>query len=207
MFITFEGIDYSGKSTQIKLLADRLAKNNYRVQVLREPGGTEIGETIRQLLLDKKNTRMTAASELFLFSASRSQLVEEVINPALKSGIIVICDRFFDSTTAYQGFGREISIDVIDAINKYATNGLLPEQTFFIDIPVEEIDKRMKFANTSKDRMESNNTDFYNRVREGYLQLAKNNSRFKVLNGLLTIEELHELIWSTIINKIKEKKS
>ena len=104
MLITFEGLDYSGKSTQVQLLADRLTLKDHRVLVLREPGGTDIGEKIRKMLLDKNNEDMTEASELFLFSASRSQLVQEVVHPALDGGMVVICDRYYDSTTAYQGY-------------------------------------------------------------------------------------------------------
>ena len=150
MLITFEGLDYSGKSTQVQLLADRLALQDHRVLVLREPGGTDIGEKIRKMLLDKNNEGMTEASELFLFSASRSQLIQEVVHPALDAGMVVICDRYYDSTTAYQGYGRGISPDVIHAINQYATGGLVPDVTFFLDIPIREIEKRMNSAKTNK---------------------------------------------------------
>ncbi|RPI04539.1 MAG: dTMP kinase [Ignavibacteriae bacterium] len=195
MFITFEGLDYSGKSTQVQLLADRLTLQDHRVLILREPGGTDIGEKIRKLLLDKNNDGMTEASELFLFSASRSQLIQEVVRPALDGGMVVICDRYYDSTTAYQGYGRGIPLDVIHAINRYATGSLAPDVTFFLDIPIREIEKRMHSAKTNKDRMESNGIEFYERVRNGFLQLAKTESRYCIIDGLQPIDDLHDIIW------------
>ena len=173
MFITFEGLDNSGKSTQVQMLAEHLTRKGHRVLVLREPGGTEIGERIRTMLLDKNNISMTEASELFLFSASRSQLVKEIIKPALEGGMAVLCDRYYDSTTAYQGWGRGISLEVISAINRYAADDLVPDITFFLDIPIKEIEKRILRAKKNKDRMESSGLDFYERVRSGYLDLAK----------------------------------
>jgi len=198
MLITFEGLDYSGKSTQVKLLSDRITIKGYRVLVLREPGGTEIGEKIRKILLDKENTSLTDASELFLFSASRSQLVAEVIIPALEGDMTVICDRYFDSTTAYQGYGRKIDLAAIEAINKFATAGLEPELTFFLDIPIREIEKRIARAKANRDRMESNDISFYERVRNGYLEIAKQHARYRVLDGLKTIDDLHDEIWREV---------
>ena len=198
MLITFEGLDYSGKSTQVQLLADRLTLQDHRVLVLREPGGTDIGEKIRKMLLDKNNEGMTEASELFLFSASRSQLIQEVVRPALDAGMVVICDRYYDSTTAYQGFGRGISLDVIHAINQYATGGLVPDVTFFLDIPIREIEKRMNSAKTNKDRMESSGIELYERVRNGFLQIAQSESRCCVIDGMKPIDDLHELIWQHV---------
>jgi len=206
MLITFEGLDYSGKSTQVQLLADRLTLQDHRVLVLREPGGTDIGEKIRKMLLDKTNADMTEASELLLFSASRSQLIQEVVRPALDGGMVVICDRYYDSTTAYQGFGRGIPLDVIKAINLYATGGLVPDLTFFLDIPIREIEKRMNSAKTNKDRMESSGIEFYERVRNGFLQIAKTESRYSVVDGLQPIDDLHELIWRQVTEALNMKK-
>jgi len=206
MLITFEGLDYSGKSTQVQLLADRLTLQDYRVLVLREPGGTEIGEKIRNMLLDKKNDGMTEASELFLFSASRSQLIQEVVHPALDGGMVVICDRYYDSTTAYQGFGRGIPLEVINAINRYATGGLVPDVTFFLDIPIREIEKRMHSAKKNKDRMESNSIEFYERARNGFLQIAKTETRYCVIDGLQPIDDLHELIWQHVMKALTTQK-
>jgi len=206
MLITFEGLDYSGKSTQVQLLADRLTLQDHRVLVLREPGGTDIGEKIRKMLLDKNNDGMTEASELFLFSASRSQLIQEVMRPALDSGMVVICDRYYDSTTAYQGFGRGIPLEVIYAINRYATGGLVPDVTFFLDIPIREIERRMRSAKTNIDRMESNGIEFYERTRNGFLQIAKTESRYCVIDGLQPIDDLHELIWQHVTEAIINQK-
>jgi dTMP kinase len=205
MFISFEGLDYSGKSTQVQLLSDRLTLQDHRVLILREPGGTEIGEKIRKILLDKTNTGMTEASELLLFSASRSQLIQEVVLPALEGGMVVLCDRFYDSTTAYQGYGRGIVLDVIRTINQYTTGGLVPDLTFFLDIPIREIEKRITATKTNKDRMESNGIEFYSRVREGYLQLAKNESRYRILDGLQPIDELHEMICQDVYKTLPKK--
>jgi dTMP kinase len=120
--------------------------------------------------------------------------------------MIVICDRYYDSTTAYQGYGRGISLDVIEAINKYATNGLVPDLTFFLDIPIKEIEKRMSAAKNNKDRMESSGIEFYERVREGYLKIAKTESRYFILNGLEPIDEIHEKIWQIVENILASKK-
>jgi dTMP kinase len=198
MLITFEGLDYSGKSTQVKLLSDRLTTEDRRVLVLREPGGTEIGERIRKMLLDKANEGMTEASELFLFSASRSQLVQEVVKPALEGGMDVLCDRYYDSTTAYQGFGRGIPLDMIHAINRYAIGGVIPDLTFFLDIPIREVEKRIASSKSNKDRMESSGIEFYERVRDGYLQIAKEEPRYRVLQGMQPIDEIHELVWQQV---------
>jgi dTMP kinase len=206
MFITFEGLDYSGKSTQVKLLSDRLSLQDRRVLILREPGGTEIGEHIRKMLLDKTNISMTEASELFLFSASRSQLIQEVVRPALEGEMVVICDRYYDSTTAYQGYGRGISLEVINAINRYATGGLVPDLTFFLDIPIREIEKRMMAAKKNKDRMESNGLEFYERTRDGFLKIANEETRCHIIDGMQRIDEVHEIIWQKVSDALEEKK-
>jgi len=198
MLITFEGLDFSGKSTQVRLLSERLSLENFNVLVLREPGGTEIGEKIRTILLDKEVSGMTDASELFLFSASRSQLVEEVIKPALEGGMVVLCDRFYDSTTAYQGWGRGLSREAIDVVNSFATSGLTPDVTFFLDLPIDEVEKRMLRAKSGKDRMESNGEGFYEKVREGYLSLAKKEKRFVVIDAKQSIESIQDAVWQKV---------
>ena len=203
MFITFEGLDFSGKSTQVELFTDRLNREQHKVLVLRDPGGTAIGEKIRSILLDKRSLGMADMTELFLFSASRSQLVYEVIQPALERGVIVVCDRFYDSTTAYQGWGRNISLDAIRAINRAAASGLVPDITYFLDIPPLEITKRMKEKNSLADRMESSGLEFYERVRDGYLRLAREErQRFEVLDWLRPIEEIHALVWERFLQEI-----
>lgn len=205
MFITFEGLDFSGKSTQVKLLSDALAHQHYHLLVLREPGGTEIGEKIRTILLDKKITGMTNVAELFLFSASRSQLVEEVIKPAIEGGMVVLCDRFYDSLTAYQGWGKGVSLDTVRVVNLCASAGLVPDLTFFLDIPVTEVERRMRRSHSSQDRMESNGIGFYERAREGYLDIAKREDRFHIIDGLQPIGAIEDTIWATVSALLAKK--
>jgi dTMP kinase len=199
MFISFEGIDFSGKSTQIELLKDYLTGKGCKVEIIREPGGTLISEKVRTILLDKENSKMFWESEFLLFSASRAQLVREKIRPYLKQGFYVISDRFHDSSTAYQGYGRGIPIQVIMNIHKLAIGDTLPDITFFIDIPVEVAHQRsIEKSSKNLDRMERSGDDFYNRVREGYLELANNESRFRVIDGMEDIN----IIYKKIINEI-----
>jgi len=205
MLITFEGLDFSGKSTQVRLLSERLSQKNFNVLVLREPGGTEIGEKIRSILLDKKSSGMTDASELFLFSASRAQLVEEVVKPAMEGNLIVICDRFYDSTTAYQGWGRGLLKEAIATIHQLATSGLVPDLTFFLDLPLSEVEKRMQRSKSGKDRMESNGQGFYEKVREGYLHLARQEKRFVIIDAMQSVETIQETIWQKTEKLVSQK--
>lgn len=196
MFVTFEGLDFSGKSTQVGLLSESITRAGVKSVVVRDPGGTAIGERIRAILLDRKVLTMSDYTELFLFSASRSQLVHEVIKPTLEGGTIVVLDRFYDSTTAYQGWGRGLPVDSISTINHLASHGLVPNITYFIDIPVEEVERRMMRQKTGADRMEMSGRAFYERVREGFLHLANVESRFEVIDGMLGIQEIHTKVWS-----------
>ena len=205
MLITFEGLDFSGKSTQVRLLSERLSQENFNVLVLREPGGTEIGEKIRSILLDKESSGMTDASELFLFSASRAQLVEEVVKPGLEGNMIVICDRFYDSTTAYQGWGRGLMKEAIAAIHQLATSGLVPDLTFFLDLPLPEVEKRMQRSKSGKDRMESNGQGFYEKVREGYLHLARHEKRFVIIDAVQSVETIQDTIWQKTEKIVSQK--
>lgn len=199
MFISFEGIDFSGKSTQIELFKDYLVEHNKKVEILREPGGTDISEKMRQVLLDNKNDKMFAEAELLLFSASRAQLVREKIRPYLEKGIYVISDRFHDSSTAYQGYGRGVSIDIVKQIHQLAIGETIPDLTFFIDIPVGIANERRKKKSKGKlDRIELADTEFYNRVRNGYLEIAKQEERFKVIDGTQTIETIQNQIISEL---------
>lgn len=204
MFITFEGLDFSGKSTQASLLAERLREQHAIVHVIREPGGTPLSEHIRTLLLDKHHREMTEIAEMLLFSASRAQLVAQVIRPALLRGEVVVCDRYCDSTTAYQGYGRGIALDAIAAINRLATGGIMPDVTFLVDIPIDEIERRKTKAGLAFDRMESSGQIFYERVRDGYRALAAADPhRWVRLDGLRPIAELQETIWSVVTEKQK----
>lgn len=199
MFISFEGIDFSGKSTQIELLKDYLVDHNKKVEILREPGGTEISEKIRKILLDNKNDLMFAEAELLLFSASRAQLVREKIRPYLEKGIYVISDRFHDSSTAYQGYGRGISIEVVKSVHALAIGDTIPDLSFFIDIPVGIANERKKKKTKIKlDRIEVADIEFYNRVRNGYLEIARSEERFKIIDGTQTIETIQNQIISEL---------
>jgi len=199
MFISFEGIDFSGKSTQIELLKDFLIENNKKVEVIREPGGTEISEKVRNILLDNKNQKMFAEAELLLFSASRAQLVREKIRPYLQKGIYVISDRFHDSSTAYQGYGRGIPLDIVKNVHSLAIGDTVPELTFFIDIPVGIANERRKKKSKGKlDRIELADIEFYNRVRNGYLEIARQEERFKVIDGTQAIETIQNQIFSEL---------
>jgi dTMP kinase len=203
MFITFEGLDQSGKSTQAQLLVERLQRDRV-VRFLREPGGTRISERLREVLLDRTLQEMTDVSELFLFSASRAQLVVEVIRPALQRDEIVVCDRFYDSTTAYQGYGRGLDLETVKRINAFAVGGTEPDLTLVIDIPVEEIELRRLRGGGSKDRMESSGHAFYEQVRAGYHALvAAEPARFLLLDGRAPIEEIHRRIWDETLERIQ----
>ncbi len=195
MLITFEGIDGSGKSTQARLLIEHLAAEGYHPILLREPGGTELSEKVRGLLLDN-DLRIDGFAELLLFSASRSQLVAERIRPALQSGRIVICDRFYDSTVAYQGAGREaVDREWLDAFNQRVVGGLVPVRTYLIDIDPGEAVKRRRAG----DRMETAGEAFFGRVAAEYQKLAAEfPDRIIKLDGMRTVEALHAAIWKDV---------
>lgn len=200
MFITFEGIDFCGKSTQVELLKNYLIAQNKNVHLIREPGGTEISEKIRDVLLDKKNNLMVMETEIFLFSASRAQLVREVIRPFLEKNYFVISDRFHDSSTAYQGFGRGLPVEMILNIHKLAIGDTIPDITFFIDIPIETaLERKAKKTHSDLDRIEISDNLFFEKVREGYFYLSKIEKRFRVIDGRLPINKINE----QIINEIK----
>ena len=205
MFITFEGIDFCGKSTQVELLKSYLISKGKHVEIIREPGGTEISEKVRKILLDKNHNNMEMETEIFLFSACRAQLVREKIRPYLECGYYVISDRFHDSTTAYQGFGRGIPINSVEHINNIAIGSTIPDITFLIDIPVEIANKRKALKeNVDLDRIEVSDSLFYEKVRKGYLNLAEGEKRIKVIDGTKSIEEINKKIIDEII--LSEKK-
>ncbi len=205
MFITFEGIDFCGKSTQVELLKKYLLEKNDNVIIIREPGGTEISEIIRPILLDKKHLKMFMETEIFLFSAARAQLVREKIRPYLEKNYFVISDRFHDSTTAYQGYGRGVPLELVNHINSLAIGDTIPDITFFIDIPIEEAERRKKIkSESSLDRIETSNSDFYSKVRNGYVSISEKEKRFKRIDGLMPIKKIHEKIINEIL--LLEKK-
>ncbi|MEC9487517.1 MAG: dTMP kinase [Prosthecochloris sp.] len=207
MFITFEGIDGAGKSTQVRKLRNLFLTRETEVLTLREPGGTDISEKIRELLLEG-DSDITPTGELLLFAASRAELVQRVITPALDTGAVVILDRFYDSTTAYQGYGRKMDLDIIHRINSIASCGLEPDLTFYLDLSPEDALIRkfsekslpLAFEPEELDRMERSGLDFYTRVREGYLELAASEPhRFRTLDALQSPEELHRIITETVL--------
>ncbi|HPY96832.1 MAG TPA: dTMP kinase [Candidatus Cloacimonadota bacterium] len=202
-FITFEGIEGCGKSTQAKLLFDYLVENGYNVTLTREPGGTDISEKIRDLLLDCQNSKMNKETEILLYMASRSQHTGELIIPALEGGSIVICDRYFDSTLAYQGYARGIEISTIKTINSYASFGLVPDLTFFLDITIDESFRRIK--DKKPDRLEYEPRSFHDKVKEGFNRIILDNpTRFVSINGQNSICDVFNEIKETTLWKMKE---
>ncbi len=209
LFITFEGIEGSGKTTQIKLLNEILKLRGYQTVLTREPGGTPIGDDIRSILLDSKNKGLTPLCELFLIAASRAQHVEQVIAPALQAKKIVLCDRFSDATWAYQGNGRGFSHELIDGINQTAINGVSPHLTFLLDCePVTGLKRaRDRMARLTQgpieDRFENEPMDFHQRVREGYLQLAQREpNRIHKIEAGLDVEMVHQKITSAVLSAL-----
>lgn len=194
VFITFEGIDGSGKSTHIDLLRDQLEKKGYRVEVFREPGGTELSEKIRSLLLNPE-LDIDPISELLLFSAARAQLISERVIPLLEEGAVVILDRFYDSTTAYQGYGRSsASLDAIAELNELASHHREPDLTFYLQISLEESKKRT--AKLPKDRMEQSGDQFFRKVIDGFEKLASSEDRIVAIDASLSLKQVQELIWN-----------
>ena len=171
--VTFEGIDGSGKSTQVQLLEQELKRIRVQFITFREPGGSKLSEKIREILLDKKNIELSSTAESLLFAAARAQLTTEKIKPALGESKFVICDRFFDSTIAYQGYGRGLDINDLEMINNIATDGLTPDLTFILDINPSQAVERMDTI--TPDRMEATGVDFFRKVREGYHQILEQN--------------------------------
>ena len=172
LFITFEGIDGCGKSTQIRLLREYLEAKGKDVLLIREPGGTTVGEKIREVLLEKKNDSMDVLTELLLFEAARAQITKEKILPAVDEGKVVICDRFFDSTTAYQGYARGLGTGITDSLNLIASSGREPDITFLLDISPEDALRRREGRGEAEDRLESLGLSFQKKVRDGYLDIA-----------------------------------
>ena len=203
MFITFEGIEGCGKTTQIKRLAKRMDRYGIPLITTLEPGGTRIGRDIRTILLDSQNKDLSPLAELILYAADRAQHIEEVIKPALDQEKWVLCDRFFDATVAYQGSARGLDIGLITMLNETVTQGIRPDMTFLLDCPVEVgLDRALKRiqepSQKGQDRFEREKLDFHREVRKGYLSLARNNKRFIIINATLTEVEVEEEIFRNI---------
>lgn len=211
VFISLEGTEGGGKSTQIKLLVDRLSSEGRDVVQLREPGGTPIGEEVRHLLKHSDaNHGMTPEAEILLMCASRAQLVREVIQPALIEGKIVVCDRFYDSSIAYQGYGRRMDISKVKAIIDFAVEETRPDLTFFLHVPVivseERRASRENGAEKVRDRFEEADRSFFERVEKGFEAiLAAEPNRVKLIDAAATIEVVHESIWSHVKGLLDEQ--
>ena len=212
IFITIEGIEGCGKSTQAKMLRGYLGKKGFDVILTREPGGTEIGNQIRRILLDRKNKKIVPVAELLLYAASRAQHVNEVIFPGIARGKIVVCDRFSDATTAYQGYGRELDRKMIFLLDKISTARLVPDLTIVLDLPEEIGLERAKKRNREmgisggEGRIEEEGLPFHRKIRKGYLKIASNNQkRVKVINALSGINEINADICKEADKLIKRK--
>ena len=203
-FITFEGTEGCGKSTQVKLLADRLSQLGHRVRVLREPGGTPIGEEIRHTLKhSQQNAAMTAEAELLLMNASRAQLVREIIRPALAAGEVVVCDRFYDSSTAYQGYGRELDLLQVKAIIDFAVGNTRPDLTLLLRVPPEVSADRLRSRSANqplvRDRIEEADQKFFERAARGFAAIAAAEpDRIRIIDGSASVEIVATQIWDKV---------
>jgi dTMP kinase len=202
-FITFEGSEGCGKSTQVERLATRLKKLQIPLLITREPGGTPIGETIRELLqFAPHNSSMRPETELLLFEASRSQLVRETIKPALERGFCVIADRFFDSTTVYQGAARRLDREMVERLNAFVVGDCVPDITFVLDVDAATVEARMQQSPRRADRMEQEPADFYERVRQGYHELAtREPNRIVLIDGSRNADEIENEIWTILCSR------
>ena len=198
LFITLEGIEGVGKSTQVQFIADYLQQQGREFVITREPGGTPVGEGVRALVLDNKHTGMAADTELLLMFAARAEHIDKVIRPALEAGKVVLCDRFTDASYAYQGLGRNISTERISMLEEWVQQGLRPDLTLLLDAPVSTgLDRAAK--RSEKDRFESEALDFFEAVRNCYLQIAKNEpQRVKVIDASLELEEVKKQVLSIL---------
>lgn len=196
MFITFEGIDGCGKTTQAKLLAKWLEENGHSVVLTREPGGTEVAEKIRNVILTPTNEELNGIAEILLYASSRAQHVSNLIKPLLESGNIVISDRFYDSSIAFQGYGLGYDRNFIESVNKIAMQGITPDVVFVIDI--DPIESERRSIRKNKDRIELRDNNFHTRVREGFLEVASRSIKHYVINGNKSINEIQEEIRQVI---------
>lgn len=203
LFITFEGPEGGGKTTQLRLLQATLEEQGRQVIATREPGGTAIGNAIRTILLDSTHTAMSPRTEALLFNAARAQLLDEIVQPALALGKIVLCDRFADSTLAYQGYGRQLSLAELKLLITYATQGIRPHLTIFLDLPAEVGLHRKQGAEWN--RMEAEQLAFHQRVRDGFYALVANEpTRWLVVDATQSIAQVQQTIWQRVMSVIRE---
>ncbi len=205
LFITLEGPEGGGKTSQAQHLAEYLRAEGLEVLLTREPGGSPIGDQIRNVIMQLENTDMDARTEFLLFSASRAQHIAEVIRPSLENGLTVISDRFLDSSLAYQGYGQRLSLETLKAITNFATGGLTPDLTLLLDLPVEEGLHRRE-ADGNWNRMDAYDIDFHRRVRQGYLKLATENpDRWVILSAEQSFDPLQDEIRHAVMARIKHE--
>jgi len=215
MFVTFEGIEGCGKTTHIGLAAERLTREGCRVVRTREPGSTRIGEQIRSVLLSPEHGNMSPVAELLLYEACRAQLVAELVRPELEKGSLVLCDRYFDATTAYQGYGRGLDLDLIERLNLAAGQGIEPDLTILLDCTVEKGFERIRSryekhsregGQGAPDRMEKEDRAFHERIRKGYLTLAeRHRHRIRVVDASGGVEEVHGKVMDCLYQVLKER--
>lgn len=209
MFITFEGMDGSGKSTQARLLVEflRAQHGDDKVVLTREPGGTEIGEQIRNVIHSMRNQEMASTTEFLLYNAARAQIVAQIIRPALAQGKIVLCDRFADSTIAYQGYGRELDLEMVTRVIEYATGGLKPDLTLYLDIDIQEGLARRNHGHARGEelnRMDTQTRDFYERVHRGYAMLMRQEpARWIRIDGAHSIEQVQQALRAQFIERLQ----
>ena len=203
-FITFEGVEGSGKSTQINLLADKLRETGKEVVLTREPGGTNLGQKIRKLLLDPDNIDMDNRAEILLYAADRAQHVKKKIIPALNEGKIVLTDRYIDSNIAYQGYGRKLEMDMVRNVNEWVIRDVWPDLTILLDIDAQKGLERARNLSPDKkgDRLEQEIITFYENIREGYLKIAKKEKRFVVVDGNQKPKDIHNKIFKIIKERL-----
>ena len=200
LFISFEGTDGSGKSTHMRLMAEKLQELGYTVLMTREPGGCPISEKIREIVLDRENVTMTPVTEALLYAAARAQHVAEVIKPALAAGQIVITDRFVDSSVAYQGYGRGLGQEQVEAMNAPAIDGLLPDITFFLSVEAEEAVRR--FSRQEMDRLEMAGTELQDKVRSAFLKLASESDRIVTIDSSRPKLDVHKTIADIVLERL-----
>ena len=204
-FITFEGGEGAGKSIQVEILASHLHEEGYHVKVTREPGGTRIGEQIRAITHSSENVDLEATTEAYLMAAARAQHVEQVIFPSLEAGHIVVCDRYVDSSIAYQGYGRKLGPEKIAELNELAVNGAIPDLTLLLNVPIEKGLRRRNKSLKPRDRLDLQQKEFYERVYVGYLELAqKNPQRYVVIDATKPIEQVGSEIWEVVRQKLQK---
>lgn len=206
LFIAIEGGEGAGKTTQAEILGQKLKEKGFDVIVTREPGGTKIGEQIRAITHDPKNTDLDPVTESYLMAASRAQHVREVIEPALAKGIIVVADRYVDSNKAYQGYGRELGANAIELLNTMAVKSVLPDITLLLNVPPDIGLTRRKSSTKQLDRLDEQNMHFYTAVYNGYLELAKQDAqRYRVIDASKSIEEVAASVWSAVSEQLDKR--